>query len=591
MKMDSSSSLSGTYARLWALLLVRFRWAAVVLLVATIMGSLLEVLGLVLLGLLLSALTSNPSTPTAMWLQELSSTWLGSGSPHSQVLLILGLCGFAFLFKNLFLAVHAWFEATFAFQLQAKISEQLIHESLSLDYESAVKRSPSEYISLLTADLGSLVFHTLLPALTLLSEVVMLVAVFVFLVWSQPTITLAVSIVLGLIGFAMIRISRSSVSQLSRRRQSLEDARTRNLQQTFGNLRDVYIYGAAGHFKGVLSSSMTDLAFVYRGYQMMATGPRFVLEFALVAVLLAVIAFGLKTPGNSALIASVGVFAASGFRLLIGANRLVMSAQSIRFGHSALCRVWDALLGLSSAEPALETRLLPVGRAGCDELRMSNVSYRYPGGDSMVLNQVSLTMRRGEMIGIAGPSGSGKSTILDVLSGLRRPQEGCVTLWCGTEMVKTIQAPISEIGYVGQNAILFSTTLRNNIAFGVPSESIDDEAIWRALKLSQLTEFVRILPLGLETPMAEVGVNLSGGQIQRVGIARALYSRNSFLLLDEPTSALDKKAEMEVVSTLRQLANTCGIVIVSHRATPLNACDRVYEFQSGRLQLKTGGAQ
>lgn len=573
------------YRRLWALLPRPFSWAAVALVAASIVGSALEVLGIAILGLLLGELGSagiTPAVPGAGLLQHVPQ---GSG-PQGRVYAILVLCAIVFLVKNLFLALHAWAEATFAYRLQAWISQRLIAESLGKSYEEASKRSPSEYTALLTTDLSALAHYTLLPSLTLLSETVLIFAMFAYLVSTQPLVTLVVGAVLLVGGLAMSSASRVLMARLGSRRQTLEDSRIRHLQQTFGNLKDVYIYGAARSLHAVLSRDMLQIAAVYRGYQMLSTGPRFLLESAMVAILLAIIAVGLQTHDRAALVASVGVFAASGFRFLISANRMMMSLQAMRFGEAALDRVWTTI-GHSTESSELPAAVPPGSQGDWTELQASGVLYSHHGA-SAGIGPLDVRVRRGEIVGIVGASGVGKSTMLEILVGLRQPQTGSVVLRDARGGVHPVEAPGSRICLVGQSTAALAASLRDNVAFGLDRDAVGDDAIWEALKLAQMESFARGLPQQLETPLAEFGTSLSGGQLQRIGIARALCRKSSFMLLDEPTSALDPATEVELVRTLRRIAGRCGIVLVSHRSAPLQACDRVYELSSHGLRLLSG---
>lgn len=580
----STMSLFAKYRRLWELLPPPFNWAAVALVGASIVGSVLEVLGIALLGLLLSELGS-VAAPSAASASILQSYLPHAGDPKGQVRAVLALCALVFVGKNVFLAAHAWAEATFAYRLQAWISQRLIAESLMRDYEQAAKRSPSEYTSLLTADLSALAHYTLLPSLTLLSELVLSVVMFVYLVSTQTMVTLVIAAVLLVGGLAMSSTSRMLMARFGTRRQVLEDARLRHLQQTFGNLRDVYIYGAARNFHGVLSREMSQIADVYRGYQMLSTGPRFLLETAMVVILLAMIAVGLQTDDRGTLVASVGVFAASGFRFLIGANRMMMSLQAMRFGEAALARVSSTLGG---TQPPRHLRTAVRAAEGdWTELHASNVRYRHEGAPAAV-GPLSLRVRRGEIVGIVGASGIGKSTVLEVLAGLRSPETGTIVLNDAAGQPRPVTGPGPSIGLVGQSTAALAASLRDNVAFGLERDEISDEAVWEALRLAQIEAFARKLPRQLDTQLAELGASLSGGQLQRIGIARALCRHSSFLLLDEPTSALDPVTEQELVRTLRHIASRCGIVLVSHRSGPLEECDRVYELGAGGLRLLRG---
>lgn len=574
------------YRRLWRLLPHPYNWAAMALVGGSIIGSALEVLGIALLGLLLRELGSAglPAAPDSLGLLES----LGISDGPGRVYVILALCALVFLAKNLFMAAHAWAETTFAYRLQAWISQRLVTESLAQEYEEAASRSPSQYTALLTTDLGTLAHYMLLPSLTLLSETVLILVMFAYLVSTQTVVTLAVSGVLLAGGLAMSTASRILMARLGARRQALEESRVRHLQQTFGNLKDVYIYGAARHLHGILARDMSQIATVYRGYQMLATGPRFLLESAMVAILLAIIAIGVQGQDRATLVASVGVFAAAGFRFLISANRMMMSLQSMRFSEAALDRVWT-IIGGAAPVSELPPAVLPGALGSWAELQASDVRYQHPGASSG-MGPVNLRVRRGEMVGIVGPSGVGKSTLLEVLGGLRHPQTGSIVLRDAGGNANPVTTPKSRISLVGQSTGALAASLRDNVAFGLEHGAVGDEAVWDALRLAQMEDFARALPQQLDTPLAEYGASLSGGQLQRIGIARALFRQSSFLLLDEPTSALDPATEVELVRTLRELTGRCGIVIVSHRAAPLQACDRVYELGPDGLRLQGAAA-
>lgn len=572
-----------SYRRLWTLLPQPFQWVAMGLVGASIVGSLLEVLGIALLGVLLGELGSGGPT-MAVRLPGFMEALPGMQDGDARVYTVLVLCAIVFLGKNLFLAAHAWAEATFAYRLQAWVSQRLMWESLAQDYEQAVRRPPSQYTALMTTDLGALTQYALLPSLILVSEAVVMAAMFVYLASTQTTVTLVVTAVLLVGGVAMAAASRAVVGRLSVRRQVLEDSRVSQLQQTFGSLRDVHIYGAARRLHGIALGESSELARVYRVYQMMSTGPRFLLEAAMVTILLAVVAAGLQTQDRGALVATVGVFAASGFRFLIGANRIIMSMQGIRFGDAALVRIWDTVRGQppSSLPPA------PTTEADGDWVELAASGIRYRHADAAAIGPVDLSVRRGEMIGLVGPSGIGKSTLLELLAGLRRPETGTLVLADPAGGRSPVTRPGARISFVGQSTAVLAATLRENVAFGMDRAAVSDEAVWEALRLAQMEEFARQLPQQLETPMAEYGATLSGGQLQRIGIARALCRHSSFMLLDEPTSALDAATEAELVRTLRQIAGRCGIVLVSHRSAPLEECDRVYELAPGGLRLLRG---
>ena len=210
------------------------------------------------------------------------------------------------------------------------------------------------------------------------------------------------------------------------------------------------------------------------------------------------------------------------------------------------------------------------------------MSFRYETAQANALSEVSLRVKRGEAVGLVGPSGSGKSTLVDVLLGLMVPSSGVISV-DGINAQDRIRWWQDQIGYVPQSIFLTDDTLRKNVAFGIPNSAINDVAVDAAIRAAQLEEFVKTLPLGLETFVGERGVRLSGGQRQRIGIARALYHNPDVLVLDEATSSLDTETEHGVMQAVQALQGEKTVIIVAHRLSTVEYCDRLYRLESSRI--------
>jgi ABC-type multidrug transport system fused ATPase/permease subunit len=217
-----------------------------------------------------------------------------------------------------------------------------------------------------------------------------------------------------------------------------------------------------------------------------------------------------------------------------------------------------------------------------DKIIIENLRYHYPNVKNFAIDGVSLTIKKGETIGFIGASGSGKSTLMDLILGLLTPISGSVLI-DNKDIQINPRKWQDQIGYVPQSIYLTDDTLRNNVAFGIPINKINNIAVDYAIKAAQLDGFVEGLPEGLETYVGERGVRLSGGQRQRIGIARALYYDPQVLVLDEATSALDSHTEIGVMESIRSLHGTKTILIVAHRLTTLSNCDRLYRFENGKV--------
>ncbi len=217
-----------------------------------------------------------------------------------------------------------------------------------------------------------------------------------------------------------------------------------------------------------------------------------------------------------------------------------------------------------------------------ESILFDDICYRYPNTETLIFDHARLEIKVGQALGIVGSSGAGKTTLVDILLGLLKPEEGRI-LADGRNIRENYRGWLKNIGYIPQSIFMLDSTIRKNVAFGVPEDQIDDEKVWRALKEAQLDEFVRGLPEGLDTGIGERGIRLSGGQRQRIGIARALFEDPEVLILDEATSALDGETEAAIMDSINRLHGKKTLIIIAHRLTTIELCDTVCRVEKGRV--------
>jgi ATP-binding cassette subfamily C protein len=311
--------------------------------------------------------------------------------------------------------------------------------------------------------------------------------------------------------------------------------------------------------------------------------PHLLIETVFVCGMLLVIALvTLYRHTSPDMVPLLGLYAYVGFRMLPSLSRILVAVNNIRYGAAATLRLATDLHAFTRLPdgrfPASVEGLLPF----TEQIVLEHMTYAYEGTPVPVLDDVTLTIRRGESIGIVGATGAGKSTLIDLILGLLQPGSGRITV-DGRDIAHSLRAWRQKIGYVPQSIFLLDDTVRRNIAFGLRDSDIQEEKVWAAARMAQLEEDLTSLPQGLDTVIGERGIRLSGGQRQRVAIARALYSEPEVLVFDEATSALDNQTEQEVIRSIEALRGEKTLLIIAHRLSTVRACDRLVFLHDGRV--------
>jgi ABC-type multidrug transport system fused ATPase/permease subunit len=557
------------------------RGAAGGLFLLMLVGMALETLGV---GLVVPVMVVLMQDDPASYSPGLAAVLEFFGHPSRSMLLLGAVIAMATIYflKNVFLAFLAWRQAAFAFAVQARVAKKLFSRYLNQPYIFHLQNNSAQLIRNVTTEASFFCSHALVPGLLLITETIVLVGISCLLFYLEPLGALLVTMVTGIPSLLFLRYSRQRVARWGKERQSHDGKRLQLIQEGLSGIKDVLMLGRSPTFLQQFAFHNEVMARVGGRQLFLQQVPRLWLEFVGVlgvAVLVAVLLLQGKTPPEIA--AAVGLFASAAFRLMPSVNRVLTSLNGLRYGRVVLDLMYAEL-----AKAAVVTRSGGGVADACvrftRSFRLRNLSYSYPGTSTGALSSVNLEVSAGEMFGIVGSSGSGKSTLVDLLLGLLEPTSGWVET-DGQDIHADLQSWRRQIGYVPQSIYLTDDSLRRNVAFGVPEGEIDDAAVARAIRFAQLDALVSSLPEGLETFVGERGVRLSGGQRQRIGIARALYRDPPILVLDEATSALDVGTEAEVMKAITALQGQKTILIVAHRLSTVEHCDRLCQLEHGRV--------
>ena len=326
------------------------------------------------------------------------------------------------------------------------------------------------------------------------------------------------------------------------------------------------------------------LADVLAEMQFMPNISKYVIESGIVigAILIAGVQFAIQDARNA--VATLTVFLAAGTRIAPAIMRLQQSAIQIKSGIGSATPTLELIESLDGVEGIKEVEdTLDLNHVGFkSEVTLKGVSFRYPNQGRNALNNVSVNIESGQSFAIVGPSGAGKTTFVDVLLGVLKPDSGEIVI-SNLDPIGSISKWPGAISYVPQDVVISNGTIRENIAMGFPIDVASDELIWDAIEIAQLTDFVKALPLNIDTPVGERGTKISGGQRQRLGIARAMFTKPKLLVLDEATSSLDGQTEADISDAIQNLKGKVTVVLIAHRLSTVRNAGQVMYMADGQV--------
>ncbi|WP_130648670.1 ABC transporter ATP-binding protein [Egicoccus halophilus] len=555
----------------------RGRWLAVLLLALAASG--LEVLSAMLVFALLARITSEVSGfefPVIGDLRELLPV------DEMTLLLVVGgiVAGF-FVLRGAVILLQAYVQYRVAENAGARLATRLLAGYLAMPATFHLARNSSELIRNAFDTVQQFVREALLPLVKLVSHAILIVGLLAVLLLTAPAATFFAVAVLGPLTWLLLRIVHPRVKRMGNVSQAMSRRTLQTLQEGLAGWRDITVLGRQRAFVERFRVDRRELSRVRYLRSTAKEIPRVAIETGLILFIFAFLGVAVIV-GDGALEALpvLGLFGYVALRLQPSLNEVLHAANSLKFAAAGIEHLHADLASFdpdrSLPEPAAATRPLT------DELRLVGVAARYPDTHEDVLSDVDVTIRAGEYVGIVGPTGSGKSTLVDLLLGLLEPSAGQILL-DGRPLSADVAGWQATVGAVHQNVFLVDASLRRNIALGVPVAEIDEERVLEAVRLAQLDRFVASLPEGLDTVIGEDGVRVSGGQRQRLAVARALYRRPSTIVFDEGTSALDRGTESQLMQALEQLRGQRTIIAVAHRLSTVQHCDKVILVDAGRV--------
>lgn len=547
------------------------------------LGSILELLGVSAFSPLINLIT-DPSIIHTKWYLE----WLYQAL-HIQdtrrflsvvILIIIAI----YIIKNVYLIWERNILYRYIFNVQKRVSVKLLKAYLNEPYSFFLTRNTAVLQRSLQSDTDSFV-KAIKHFLELMIEAITCVVIIVYLFLVSHSMTIIIAVILvGLVGFFALT-TKKKTQKLGRDSQKYKAEIYQYMNQALGGVKEIKVLNREHTFLDKYEDSFGKFTYAQRVSEILGMVPKYCVEAScmtglLVAILLKMY-FGQKDLID--FIPQLSVFAIASVRLLPSVGRINQYFTYILYEQPSIALVYHDLQEVENIEE--QTKQNQDWKLK-SELRICSISYHYPNTDKNVLENASMVIRKGTMVGLVGASGAGKSTLADIILGLLTPQMGKIYA-DDLDVLKNVQTWQQEIGYIPQVIYLSDDSIRNNIAFGVPEDEIDDTRVRLAAEQAQLADFIDLLADGYQTSVGDRGIRLSGGQRQRIGIARALYNDPELLILDEATSALDHDTETAVMEAIDHLQGQKTMIIIAHRLSTIANADCIYEVADGKIVPRT----
>ncbi len=563
-------------------------WQLVGLAGLILIGGLLETLGVSMMIPVVDAVMAPDQFVQKPYVKEIAAFFHIQSGRQLIILMLVALIAL-FIIKNIYLLFQIYVQNTFVTRNRNRMISRVMREFLNRPYEDYLGADIPTVFRLTDSDIPN-AFQLILVLIQMITEIVVAVSICVVLLIFSPLISIGCGLLFLGMTIVITKVLKPRLNAIGRKNQEIQSRIAKWRIQSIYGLKDVKVLHREEFFVRNYYESGAIGANVARDYAVMNNTPRLLIEAIFITAMLTfILVFTLQGGDFTALLSTLAAFAAAAVRVMPATNRINTYLSEIAYAQPCLDYLYENL----TESMKLDVNGSVTGLVGkkqeenppltlTDRITLDHISYTYPNTDKPIFTDAHMEVKKGQSVGIMGPSGAGKSTIVDILLGLLHVQEGTIT--CdGRDVFENYPSWLSKIGYIPQSIYLIDESIRDNIAFGIDADKIDDERIWEALEEAQLKAFVEELPEGLDTTIGDRGVRISGGQRQRLGIARALYYNPEILVFDEATSALDGDTETAVMEAINSFHGKKTMVIIAHRLNTIEKCDVIYKVDEGKI--------
>lgn len=492
--------------------------------------------------------------------------------------------GIIYILKNAYSFLYTWASAKFSNKIRRELAVQVLQTYMKQGYIFFVDHNSSTLIRGISSDVISV--QTVIAHLfSFMCKILTIICMTLFIIVQTPLVAF---LILGIVVFCFAVsqvVFRKPMRQFGVSSREYSYRASQASLEAIQGYKEILVFGRQDYFVNEYLKNMIGYNKASVQMAVASASPSFMIEVVcIIGILIVVAAQSIMLGENPDILEQMVVVALATLRILPALGTLLGDANSIVFNAPGLNSASETLhmvRELENGKTVEKKKDICPDVTLKSELTISHIFYAYPRANKNVIDDLSMTIKKGTSIGLIGTSGAGKTTLADIILGLLKPQSGKILL-DGIDIEQLGRAWHNIVGYVPQSIYMVDASVRRNVAFGIEEDYIDDEKVWKALEMAQIKNFVEELAKGLDTKVGEWGVQLSGGQRQRIAIARALYSDPDIIVLDEATAALDNETENAVMESIEALQKAKTLIIVAHRLTTIRKCDVIYEIVEGK---------
>lgn len=536
-------------------------------------ATILEMIGLGFIFSIVGVLS--PSNTTSNLFINKLSTFFALDNAEILSYLILAFLLF-YIIKIVFLTFYNWYESNFLYTYKENLSSKVFKEYLNQNFSYFYNRNSSEFIRNLITEVDQFIVY-LVSILKLMLEIVVVTGIFCLLTYVNLYFTILISIIFLFFSSLYFFLFKKKLNIWGKQRQSNIQKKIQFMQEGFDGIKIIKLLGRENFFFNKFKIHNVNLSKIAAKTYFFQGVPKLMFELLAIFFITFSLLILYQTGKNLIEIVQIlSIYIAASFRILPSANKIVASLQLIKLNYPAMDVLYYELKNFKKeSQPPNEE--FSFNKSIFVDIK----KFKYPNSNNFEISDVKLNILKGQKIGIIGSTASGKSTIIEILTGISEPPKGSIEV-DGKSIFSNLRGWQKLIGFVPQKIFVLDESLRNNILFGLDNKKYTDYQIISMIKKLSLESLLKRLPNGLDGNLGEEGINLSGGEIQRIGLCRALIYDPKILFLDEATSSLDVNTESQILDELK-IFKEKTIISIAHRISTLKNCDKIYRFDNGKV--------